>query len=96
MTPEQVIKHIETVADAWAAAAGVGGMETAGSIVSFLAAHPERIGDFLSGKSSPLDWPIGWHEQGRLSWHGQDGKIYRPEHVRRHRLIKQMEQGTDR
>jgi hypothetical protein len=91
--PCAVIAQIVEYAEAIAWQAGVGGMETAGSIVSYLAAHPDQIDLLMSGKLSVLDWPVGWHEHGRLSWHGQDGKIYDPEKVRRHRLIKQMEKG---
>lgn len=90
---ERVIARIAEVAEAIGWQAGVGGMETAGSIVSFLSAHPEHIDVFMDG-GSVLDWPIGWHEQGRLTWHGQDGKIHSPEDVRRHRVIKAMERGA--
>jgi len=88
-----VIARIAEVSAAVAWQAGVGGMETAGSIISYLAKHPEHIDAFMAG-GSVLDWPIGWHEHGELSWHGADGKIYQPEDVRRHRLIKQMEKGV--
>lgn len=88
-----VIKAIANAAEAMAWQAGVGGMETAGSIVSYLARHPELIDDFISGKTSIIDWPLGWHTHGSLTWHGMDGKIHRPEDVRRHNLIKKMEKG---
>ena len=94
MSAKETIAFIADYADTFAQFAGVGGMETAGSIISFLAANPEHIDDFLSGKTSAVDWPVGWHEQGCLTWHGQNGKIYSPADVRRHRLIKQMERGA--
>ena len=87
-----VIARIVDVAATIAFQAGVGGMETAGSIISYLANHPEQIDGFLSGEVSVLDWPINWHEQGILSWHGQDGKIYHPEFARRARTIRSLAQ----
>ena len=94
LLPIDVIVRIAAASQVIAMQANVGGMETAGSIISFLARNPDLIDDFLNGKSSPVDWPIGWHEQGCLTWHGQNGKIYSPADVRRHRLIKQMEKGS--
>lgn len=78
-----VIAKIVQYAEAIARHAGVGSMETAGSIVSYLATHPDQIEPFMAGKVSVLDWPVGWHEHGCLTWHGQDGKIYGPEDVAR-------------
>lgn len=85
-----IIGQIAEAAIAIGWQAGVGQMETAGSIISYLAAHPEQIEAFLSG-GSVLDWPPGWHEQGCLSWHGMDGKLHFPEEARRQRVIRQME-----
>ena len=73
----EVIQRIAKASATFAHHAGVGGMETAGSIVSFLAANPHRIPDFMAG-GSIIDWPIGWHTAGCLSWHGMDGKIHHP------------------
>lgn len=91
---KMVIQRIAEVAEAFAWQAGVGGMETAGSIVSYLAAHPEHVEDFIAGRASVIDWPVRWHEHGRLTWHGKDGKIYDPQTVRQRRLIRQMEKGA--
>lgn len=88
-----VIKSIARAAEAIAWQAGVGGMEMAGSIVSYLDRHPDLIEDFLSGKTSIIDWPFGWHAHGNLTWHGMDGKIHHPEEARRHSIIKKMEKG---
>lgn len=93
MTPEEVINRIAEAAIAIGWQAGVGAMETAGSIVSYLANNPGQIEDFMAGRTSPVDWPAGWHVHGCLTWHGQDGKIYSPEFVRRQRVIKDMERG---
>jgi len=84
--PARLIALVANAANEIAWQAGVGGMETAGSIVSYLAAHPEQINPFLAGEASPVDWPVGWHEQGCLTWQGQDGKIYSPENVRLARM----------
>lgn len=89
-TARSVIACIAQAAQQIGWQAGVGGMETAGSIVSYLARNPDKIAAFLAG-DSVLDWPIGWHEQGCLSWHGTDGKIHEPETIRQRRIIKKME-----
>lgn len=88
----EVIAFIAKVSSNIAWQAGVGGMETAGSIISYLAKHPEHVEQFLID-GSVLDWPIGWHEQGCLTWHGTDGNIHDPETARQHRIIKKMEKG---
>lgn len=90
---EMVIRRIAEAAEAIAFQAGVGGMETAGSIVSYLAEHPEDVPALMAGKLSVLDWPIGWHMHGRLTWHGQDGRVFSPEYARRQTLINQLERG---
>lgn len=90
---KQVIAKIAQAAQAIGWQAGVGAMETAGSIVSYLAAHPEQIEPFLTDKVSPIDWPIGWHTHGCLTWHGMDGKIYSPEFARRCETIKKLQTG---
>lgn len=83
MTPAQLITHIATISQVIGWQAGVGGMETAGSIVSYLAQHPEQIDDFIAGKTSTMDWPAGWHTEGCLTWHAMNGKIVHPDDVRR-------------
>jgi hypothetical protein len=91
--PSRVIQRIAQAAHAIGWQAGVGGMETAGSIVSFLAANPERVAPFLAGEESPCDWDE-WLHNGCLTWQGQSGKIVTPEEGRRARLIKKMEKGA--
>lgn len=93
MTAQQVIERIATVSAAIGWQANVGAMETAGSIVSYLARHPEKIDEFMNG-GSVMDWPATWHRDGNLTWHGMDGKIHNPQTVRQHVLIKQMEKGA--
>lgn len=73
-----VIERIVKLSQALAWQAGVGGMETAGSIVSYLHEHPEDMPKLMDGTLSVLDWPMRWHMHGCLSWHGQDGKLFFP------------------
>lgn len=86
--PADVIARIVEVSENIAFHAGVGGMETAGSIVSYLAKHPDQIPALMAGTLSVLDWPRAWHAHGVLTWHGTDGKIYSPAFVRRQMVIK--------
>jgi hypothetical protein len=90
-TARQFINHLARVAEAVGWQAGVGGMETAGGIVSYLADHPEDLEPFMNGGFFEL--PLGFHERGRLTWHGKNGKVVSPEYVRRSRQIKKMEKG---
>jgi len=88
--PGDVIARIVEMSQAIAWQAGVGGMETAGSIVSYLASHPEQIEPLMAGTLSLTDWPDRHHMHGVLSWHGADGKIYSPEYARRQVAIKKL------
>lgn len=92
--PETIPEFIEFLArlsEAFAAQAGVGGMETAGSIISYLAEHPRDLEPLING--GIMELPLGWHERGRLSWHAQNGKVVSPEFVRRHRTISALRKG---
>lgn len=83
MTPEEAIARVAQVAQAIGWQAGVGGMETAGTIVSYLAVHPERIAPFLAEGESPVDWPDFVHG-GCLTWHAQDGgELIHPTNLQR-------------
>jgi hypothetical protein len=73
----ELISYIAKAANTTAMQAGVGGMETAGGIISFLAANPEYIPAFMEGVGI-ADWPVDFHQQGCLSWHGMDGKVHWP------------------
>lgn len=77
MTPRDVIRRIADAANSIAWQAGVGGMETAGGIVSFLAANPQHIDKFMAD-GSVIDLPADWHRNGCLTWHGMDGKLHQP------------------
>lgn len=83
-----VIERLADLAETIAAHAGVGGMETAGGIVSYLAEHPDDIPKLMDGTLSILDWPDRFHTHGRLSWHGANGGVFTPEYARRHDVIR--------
>jgi len=73
------IATLDDAAEAIAWQAGVGGRETAGAIVSYLATSPDEIEPFFAGKLSPIDFAGDWMRGGRLSWQGADGKVWTPE-----------------
>jgi hypothetical protein len=85
-TPRRLIEFLAVRAEAFAAQAGVGGMETAGGLVSYLALHPEDIEPFLNGGIFEL--PDDWILQGCLTHHAANGKIVHPETARHARIIK--------
>lgn len=76
----RVTQFLAQIASDVAYQAGVGGMETAGGFVSYLAANPERVEAFMAG--GVFDIPPQFHVEGCLSWHGMDGKIHRPRDIR--------------
>lgn len=83
MTPEQVIQKIAEVASINAAMANVGGCEMAGMIVSYLAAHPEKVDDFLlCGTSLMIDDERFHWRNGCLTWHANNGSIVSPAELR--------------
>lgn len=79
MTEIEAIKFIARVAEAAGWQAGVGGMETAGLIVSYLDAHPDKVAEFLeSGSGFLIDNRIR-AEEGSLTWHTQGtGEVISP------------------
>jgi hypothetical protein len=87
MKPEDVIAKIAAYCSDFAWMAGVGGVETAGAVVSYLAAHPEHTQVFLFGGVSALmdtcDDAREFFSQGCLTFHRQiDGKVTTPEELR--------------
>lgn len=87
-----VIDRIANVAESFAAQAGVGGMEMAGMIVSYLSEHPDWIGAFMKGGIFAL--PGDWIENGRLTWQAVNGKVVHPSVARQARIIKKLERGA--
>lgn len=88
------IERIAKLAETFAAQAGVGGMETAGNIVSYLAEHPEDIEPCL--RFGLFELPDNWHLHGRLTWHAMNGKIMKPEVARQARVIKSLNPSATR
>ena len=88
-TIPQFLEHVGKCAEALAFQAGVGAMETAGGIVSYLLEHPDDLEPFLNGGLPEL--PGDWYQRGCLTWHAQNGKIVHPRDARFHRIVKQME-----
>lgn len=82
------IGHIARIAAGFAQQAGVGGMETAGALVSYLADHPRDLEPLLNGGIFEL--PPDWIERGSLTWHAQNGEIIAPKFARQSRTIKKM------
>lgn len=89
---QEVIERIASVAESVGRQAGVGGMETAGAIISYLADHPRDLEPFMNGGYFEL--PGLMHQYGRLTWHGANGKIIRPDFARRARTIADMKNGA--
>lgn len=89
MTPEQVIQKLAEIAAAIGWQAGVGAMETAGCLVSHLAAHPEKTDAFLAGELSVIDdMALLRAEMGCLTWHAADGRVIQPSDARAARQMR--------
>lgn len=90
MTPEQLIEHIANVAKAVGWQAGVGASETAGMIVSCLAAKPELVQRFIDeGSGLLVSGEIG-PEHGCLTFHRLDGNVTTPDELRVARQARKM------
>lgn len=85
-TPSRLIEFIADVSEAMAFQAGIGGRETAGAILSYLAIKPEHIEPFLNG--GIMELPSEWMDGGRLTWHGMNGRIVHPDEVRQARAAR--------
>lgn len=84
-TIPEFIEFLAKASDAFGRQAGVGAMETAGGVISYLATHPRDLEPFLNGGFMEL--PLDWHERGCLTWHAMNGKVVSPDFVRRSRVI---------
>jgi len=87
------IRKVANAAEAIGLQAGVGGMETAGGIISYLAAHPEQIAAF-SKNGSVFDLPDDWFSSGCLTWHAENGKVVHPSEARAAREAKRAAAGV--
>ena len=82
---QEVIERIAQVASDFSAPAGIGACETAGMIVSVLAAHPELTDSFMrDGVSALINDDVYRWENGTLSWLSVSGKIVSPAELRAH------------
>lgn len=90
-TALEFLTKLAKVAEVVAWQAGVGGMETAGSLVSYLARFPEKLPAFMADDFSVVsDLPANWLIQGCLTWHAQNGRVVTPEFVRRAEVIRKL------
>ena len=87
------IDWLANSAYAFAWQAGVGGMETAGSFVSYLAEHPEDIEPFCNGGAGEL--PDDFFRRGCLTYHASNGKIVHPQAVRFATIIEGLKGQND-
>ncbi|GAM06311.1 hypothetical protein [Novosphingobium sp. MBES04] len=88
-----ITEFIELLAqrsDAFASMAGVGGMETAGHLISYLDENPKDLEPWLNGGFSEL--PDNWIERGSLTHHALNGKIVHPRQARHARIIKSLKE----
>lgn len=74
-TPEQVIAIIADCANVIGWQAGEPGMEIAGGIVSFLAAHPQHIARFMAEPSAVISDGTFDPHTGGLTWRTTTGEI---------------------
>ena len=89
---EKVIERLAEIAEQFGRAAGIGGMETAGKLVSYLATHPRDIEPLL--RFGVFELPDDWHERGCLTWHAKTGEVVHPDKARRARIIKKLERSA--
>ena len=84
----EFIQLLAERSDKFATMAGVGGMETAGHLISYLDENPRDLEPWLNGGFSEL--PGNWIERGSLTHHALNGKIVSPRQGRHSRIIKAM------
>lgn len=75
--PARFIELVARCSEALAWQAGVGGCETAGALISYLANHPKDIEPFINGGFTELPL-LEMHKLGQLSWHANNGTIQHP------------------
>jgi hypothetical protein len=88
-----IAAFIELIAercDDFAYQVGVGGVETAGHLISYLWDHPNDLEPFLNGGFSEL--PDKWLVQGELTYHGSDGKVRHQREARYSRIIAALKE----
>jgi hypothetical protein len=88
---QEVIERIAAMSSAFAAQAGVGAMETAGSIVGYLAENPRDLEPLMNGGIFEL--PADWFQRHSLTWHDSKGIVRHPADVRRARQVRDLLKG---
>lgn len=91
----QMVREIAVASDMMADMAGVGGVETAGAVISYIANHPEKIDLFMArGVAGLMDdapgGPRDLHAHGCLTWHRKDGKVTTPQDLRISLTVRDM------
>lgn len=88
-TALEFLNHVAAVSASVGRSAGVGGVETAGQIISCLAAGPENLDRFMvEGAELILDGTIAI-ANGSLSWHASDGRVVSPSEYRSRKGLQQ-------
>jgi hypothetical protein len=87
------IAKITGIAASVQSGAGVGGLETAGVIVSYLAAHPAALDDFMARGLDAFPEQPWLH--GQFGWTNIKGDLQLPDHARRARTIAALAQPKD-
>lgn len=89
---QEVISRIAATATDFAFQAGVGAMETAGSVLGYLAENPRDLEPFMNG--GIMELPADFFQRHNLTWHATNGKIVHPADVRRAQVVKKLSQGA--
>ncbi|MES2752783.1 MAG: hypothetical protein V4661_15550 [Pseudomonadota bacterium] len=84
----EFIERLADVSESFGRNAGVGAMETAGLIVSFLDEHPDWLGAFMKDGWAGL--PHDFNERGSLTWMAVNGNVTHPRTARYARIVKKM------
>jgi hypothetical protein len=88
-TAKEFLDRVHEIATVVGWQAGVGGVETAGQIISCLYANPEAIDRFMTeGAELILDGTIS-AENGSLTYHASNGKVVSPSELRARKGLQQ-------
>jgi hypothetical protein len=88
-TALEFLNKVAEVANAIGFHAGVGGVETAGQIISCLYANPDALERFMAeGTELIFDQTISM-QNGSLSWHASDGRLVSPSQYRERKGMQQ-------
>jgi hypothetical protein len=87
-TIADAITRIADIAEQVGRQANIGASETAGQMLSYLAAHPDQIEPLL--KDGVFRLPERFWEHGRLTWTSVKGEIVSPGYVRQCRVIDRL------